>query len=184
MTELVIPDPCLVVLVGPAGSGKTTFAARRFATAEILSSDAYRAQVAGDEADQRATRAAFRRLHRDLERRLADRQLTVVDATNVERAARRSLLARAVAAGVPAVALVLDLPPAVILARNAGRRARVVDEAVIQRHLARLRESLGEARSPLDGEGFLRVVVLRDPRDVDGLTVRRQSESPAYGTAG
>ena len=91
MVDLVIPDPCLVVLVAAAGAGKSTFAARHFDPAEILSSDAYRARIAGDEADQRATRAAFEQLHRDLEQRLADRRLTVVDATNVERSARLAL---------------------------------------------------------------------------------------------
>lgn len=174
MIELVVPDPSLVVLIAAAGAGKTTFAARHFQPAEILSSDAYRARIAGDEADQRATRAAFRQLYRDLEHRLADRQLTVVDATNVEWSARRALLKRAATAGVPAVAIVLDLPPAVVLARNAGRPVRVVNEGVVRRHLARLRDSLGVAASPLDGEGFLRVVVLRDARDVDSVAVVRR----------
>lgn len=173
MPDLVLPDPCLVVLIGAAGVGKTTFATRWFEPDEILSSDAYRARIAGDEADQRATRAVFKRLHQDLARRLADRRLSVVDATNVERSARLALLARARAAGVPALAVVLDLPPAVILARNAGRHHRVVDEGVIRRHLARLRASLDGIPMPLDGEGFLRVVVLQDPHDVDSITIRR-----------
>jgi predicted kinase len=174
VTELVIPDPCLVVLVAPAGAGKTTFAARHFEPAEILSSDAYRARIAGDEADQRATRAAFRRLHHDLERRLADRRLTVVDATNVERPARLALLARATTAGIPAVAIVLDLPLAVVIARNAGRHARVVGEPVVHRHLARLRESLDGASGPFHGESFQRVIVLRDANEVDAITIRRE----------
>ncbi len=100
MTEIVIPDPSLVILVGAAGSGKSTFATRHFRPSEILSSDAMRVLISGDEADQHATDAAFGRLHRELERRLQERLLTVVDATNVERRARRALLARAVAAGV------------------------------------------------------------------------------------
>ena len=54
-TPLSIPDPSLVVLIGAAGSGKSTFAARHFAPGEVLSSDAYRALIAGDPADQRAT---------------------------------------------------------------------------------------------------------------------------------
>src|ERR671931_2884377 len=66
-----IPDPSLVVLVGAAGSGKTTFAARWFAPEEVLSSDALREVVSGDAADQRATRPAFGILHRALTRRLA-----------------------------------------------------------------------------------------------------------------
>ena len=173
MIELVVPDPSLVVLVAAAGAGKSTFAARHFGPAEILSSDAYRARIAGDEADQRATRAAFRLLHRDLDRRLSQGRLTVVDATNVERSARRELLARAAAAGVPAVAVVLDLPPPVIVARNAGRATRIVDEGVVRRHLARLRASLDGPSAPLDGEGFLRVIVLTDPVEVDAIRVVR-----------
>jgi predicted kinase len=162
------------VLIGAAGAGKTTFAARHFEPGEILSSDGYRARIAGDEADQRATQAAFKRLHRDLERRLANRRLTVIDATNVERSARRALLARAATAGIPAIAVVLDLPAAVILARNAGRSARIVDERVVRRHLVRLRESLDGTGRPLEEEGFRQVVVLRDRADVEGLTIVRR----------
>jgi protein phosphatase len=77
-------------------------------------------------------------------------------------------------AGVPAVAVVLDLPEAVVMARNAARPVRVVDEGVVRRHLARLRESLGATVVPLDGEGFLRVIVLRDPLDVDSVEVVRR----------
>ncbi|MGZ8437779.1 MAG: AAA family ATPase [Candidatus Limnocylindrales bacterium] len=174
MVELVIPDPCLVVLVAAAGAGKTTFAARHFDPAEILSSDAYRARIAGDEADQRATRAAFEQLHRELEQRLADRRLTVIDATNVERSARQALVTRAATTGLPAIAIVLDLPSTTVLSRNAGRSSRIVDERVVLRHLGRLRESLDRRGGPLDGEGFKEVVVLRDPSDVDAIRIRRR----------
>jgi predicted kinase len=173
VTELVVPDPSLVVLIGAAGAGKSTFAARHFEPSEILSSDAYRALVSGDESDQRATRAAFGRLHRALEERLAGRLLTVVDATNVERSARRALLARAAGAGLPAVAIVLA--PATVLARNAGRTGRIVEEAVVQRHLARLRRTLDDPRSYLRDEGFQQVVIVLDPVELDGLEIVRRS---------
>ncbi len=109
--DIVLPDPCLVVLVGAAGAGKSTFAARHFAPDEVLSSDRYRAILSGDASNQAATRQAFGRLHRELSNRLAKGLLTVVDATNVQAWARRALVDRATAAGVPSVAIVLDLSP-------------------------------------------------------------------------
>jgi predicted kinase len=171
-----IPDPSLVALVGPAGAGKSTFAARHFAPGEILSSDAFRASIAGDAADQRATKPAFAALHRALTRRLAAGRLTVVDATNVERHARRALLRRAVFAGVPATAIVFDLPPAVVFGRNAARRGRVVHPEVVATHLAVLRAALD--RGALAAEGWSSLVTIHDPSDLDAVVVERVPGSP------
>jgi protein phosphatase len=171
MPRLVIPDPSLVVLVGPAGAGKSTFAAHHFAADEILGSDAFRAWVGRSEADQGATARAFALLHRELERRLGAARLTVVDATNVEGRARGALLSRATAARLPAVAIVFDLPFGVVLARNAARATRVVDPAVVERHLGLLRTAID--RGDLESEGFERVYRLRQPREVDAAVIVR-----------
>ena len=170
--QLRIPDPSLVVLIGAAGAGKSTLAARLFAPSEILSSDAYREAVSGDAADQRATRLAFSILHRELEKRLAAGRLVVVDATNVETAARRALLERATTAQVPAVAIVLALPATVVAARNAGRTGRIVDQAVVDRHLRRLATALATDR--LGADGFAAVYVLRTAAEVDALEFERR----------
>jgi len=175
-----IPDPALVVLVGAAGAGKTTFAARRFAPDEVLSSDALREAISGDADDQRASGPAFGALHRALARRLRDGRLTVVDATNVTGPARRALVSRAARAGIPAIAVVFDLPTPVVVARNAARPGRTVPGDVVRRQLADLQESL---RGGLDAEGFAAVVRLGSPEDLDAAqVVRRRSErSPDAG---
>ena len=172
--EIEIDDPSLVVLVGAAGAGKSTFAARHFAADEILSSDRFRAIVSGDEANQAATKAAFALLHRTLSARLGDRRLTVVDATSVQHMARRALVARADAAGIPTVAIVLDLSPDTVFARNAARPARTVDMSVVRRQLAAVRTALDGPSPPLRSEGFSQIVVLRDPAEVDEVTFRRR----------
>lgn len=167
-----LPDPCLVVLVGAAGAGKSTFAARHFAPGEILSSDAFRERIAGDATDQRVTGPAFAALHRELRRRLGGGRLTVVDATSVLPAARGVLLRDAAAAGIPAMAIVLDLPPDVVLARNAGRPGpRAVPEEVVRRQLDELRRSLAE--DGLEREGFSEVVRLRTEDAVAAARIER-----------
>jgi protein phosphatase len=168
---IVLPDPCLVVLVGAAGSGKSTFAARHFAPSEVLSSDAFRELVSGDPANQAATRPAFAALHATLALRLGERHLTVVDATNVQANARRQLTRRAAEAGVRAIAVVLDLPIDVVLARNAARQDRVVPEAAVRRQLAELDRSLRAGN--LDREGFAPVVRLTGAAAVEAVRVVR-----------
>jgi len=164
---LALPEPCLVVLVGAAGSGKSTLAARLFAPDQILSSDAYRGIVSGDEANQRVSKVAFAILHRELEKRMAAHQTTVIDATNVTSYARRALTRRAERHGVPAIALVLDLPAEVVHARNAARPGRIVPPQAVQQQLASLARTL--RRDEFAAEGFTRVVLIREPADLDAL---------------
>jgi len=170
VSNLVLPDPCLVLLVGVAGSGKSTLAARLFAPDEVLSSDAYREQISGDAADQRATRAAFAALHRDLRARLRSRRTAVVDATSLQRHARSALVRMARDASVPVVAIVLDLPEDLVLARNAARD-RVVPEDAVRRQLAALRKAL--APGGLEAEGYAQLIVARSAAEVAGLTLSR-----------
>jgi protein phosphatase len=174
---IAIPDPCLVVLVGPAGSGKSTFAARHFAADEVVSSDALRQAIAGAAADQSRNRAVFRALHQAVERRLADGRTAVVDATNVEAHARRPLVAAARSANVAAVAIVLDVPLDVVHARNTGRTARVVDPGVVERHHRRLATTLGKGR--LEREGFQAVHIVT-AAELDTVRIARQPSRPAH----
>ena len=172
--ELVIPDPCLVVLIGAAGSGKSTFATRHFAPGEILSSDGFRARLGHGATDQAASRRAFGVLHLALERRLAAGRTTVVDATNVQANARQALIRRARAAGVPALAIVLDLPLAACLTGDRARSDRHVPEAIVERQWTALRATLDGA--PLTAEGFAAEHRLTSRAAIDSVVVRRAGE--------
>lgn len=165
----VLPVPGLVLLVGAAGSGKSSLAAAHFPPTDILSSDALRAAISGDEADQAASRAAFSALHREVAKRVRAGRLVVVDATNVRARHRRPLLIAARDARIPVSAIVLDLARDVVQARNAGRH-RVVPSDVVDRQLGWLRETVDGDQ--LRDEGVDPIVVLSDPHAVDALRVR------------
>ncbi len=119
---ITLPDPCLVVLIGAAGAGKSTFASRHFGRPAVLSSDAFRERIAGDPRDQGATRPAFAALHRALARDSGGLRPDHGRRRHQRHGARPGCPASGGAgAGVPAVAIVLDLPADVVLARNATR---------------------------------------------------------------
>lgn len=166
---VTIPEPGLVVLVGPAGCGKSSFADRHFAPAEVLSSDDFRKLVSGDAADQSATPAAFSLLGHALDERMKRRRLTVVDATNLSRRERRRLLGVAEKHQVPAVAVVFDLPLDVCQQRATDRLERVVPRDVIARQHATMHRHL----EGIDDEGFDDTVVLSSVEDMDTATVER-----------
>lgn len=164
-----LPDPSLVVLVGASGCGKSSRAARHFRSTEVLSSDFSRGLVADDENDQSASRDAFAVLHEIARRRLANLRLTVVDATNVQREARRPLVELAREHDLFPVAVVLDLPEAVCQERNRHRADRDFGAHVVRGQRAQLRRSL----KGLQREGFRRVWILRTPEDVAAAEVAR-----------
>jgi alkanesulfonate monooxygenase SsuD/methylene tetrahydromethanopterin reductase-like flavin-dependent oxidoreductase (luciferase family)/predicted kinase len=100
-----IPAPALIVLVGPAGSGKTTWARNRYASNEIVSSDALRAVVGSGEADLDASKDAFAVLDAVVAARLRRGLTTVVDTLGLDADRRATLIQAGRAAGLPVVAV-------------------------------------------------------------------------------
>ncbi|WP_371612958.1 polynucleotide kinase-phosphatase [Streptomyces clavifer] len=165
---LPVTDLSLVVLIGASGSGKSTFARKHFKPTEIVSSDFCRGLVADDENDQSASRDAFDVLHYIAGKRLAAGRLTVVDATNVQAESRKQLVQLAREHDVLPIAIVLDLPEEVCLARNAVRPDRAdMPRHVVQRHRRELRRSL----RGLEREGFRKVHVLRTEEEAGSAEV-------------
>jgi len=168
--NLRIPELSLVVLIGPSGSGKSSFARKHFMGTEILSSDICRGWVSGDENNQEATKDAFQTLHYIAAKRLARGLLTVVDATNVQPEARKPLVALAREYHCLPVAIVLNLPEKICLERNESRPDRTFGPHVVRQHSQQLRKSL----RGLEREGFRHVHVLHSSEDADAATIERQ----------
>jgi protein phosphatase len=164
-----LPDPSLVVLIGASGSGKSSFAARNFAPTEVISSDFCRGLVADDENNQSATADAFAVLNFIAARRLAQPRISVVDATNVQRSARKPLIQLAREHDLFAVAIVLAVPEKICQERNQSRSDRDFGQHVVRQQSSQLRKSLKGLRR----EGFHRVWVLDGVEGVDAAEVRR-----------
>ncbi|HEY6739689.1 MAG TPA: AAA family ATPase, partial [Actinopolymorphaceae bacterium] len=167
---LDIPELALVVLIGASGSGKSTFAALHYGRYEVISSDFCRGLVGDDENDQSVTKAAFEVLEFIASKRLEAGRLTVIDATNVQREARRKLVELARAHDVLPVAIVLDVPESVCVRRNRDRADRDFGSHVVRRQHDQLRRSL----RGLNKEGFRKVHVLRGAETADSVRISRE----------
>ena len=169
MTLLRVRQPSLVVLIGPAGSGKSTFARRHFQPTEVVSSDACRALVSDSENSQWATPAAFEILHLIVGSRLKARRLTVVDATNLHARDRRPFIALARTHHCVAAAIVFNLSEQACVEWDLARTHRHVGQRVIERQCKLLQRSLPR----LQEEGFSHVHVLETPEQVESAVVER-----------
>jgi protein phosphatase len=174
---LTIADPSLVLLVGPSGGGKSTFARRSFPPDSILSSDELRAMIAGDANDQGASAEAFHVLALLVNGRLSRRLLTVVDATNLRASSRRRWQSMARRFTLPAVAISFDLPLDIYLEHNRGRPDRQVDESVLRDQAHRM----AQARAAMQGEGWDTLYVLDRRQAISEARVELVPASPRGG---
>jgi protein phosphatase len=168
--RIVIPDFCLVVLIGTSGSGKSIFAARHFKPTEVISSDFCRGLADDDETSLDATADAFALVHFIAETRLKRRKLAVIDATNVRAEDRAHLVTIAKRYHALAVAIVLNPGEEVCRERNKSRPDRQFGPHVIRNQTASLKRNFRK----LDKEGFRYVHELRTPEEIDAVEIVRE----------
>ena len=171
--QIYIPAPALVLLVGPSGSGKSTFARAHFTSNEVISSDALRAMLADDPADQDASAEAFRILSLLANGRLKRRLTTVIDATNLRAANRKTFRQLAARYGIRTVAIAFDLPGELYHENNRRRADRVVDPEVVADQVERMREAMPD----LLEETYEAVYVFRDLGELNGAGLTRTKSS-------
>lgn len=169
-TLIDIPDFSLVVLIGATGSGKSTFSSRWFSPTEVISSDHCRGLVCDDENDQSVSKDAFDLVRAIAEKRLKNRRLAVIDATNVRAADRKMWIELARQWHALPVAIVIDPGLDVCVARNKERPDRNFSASVPQRMIQEIRKGFGG----LQREGFRQVWRLASVDGIDAVTIERR----------
>ncbi len=150
---LELPSPCVLVLVGPGASGKSTWADAQFPAETIVSSDRLRALVGSGEDDIAASADAFALLDTIVERRLGRRLTTVIDTLGLDTVKRRVWLEAARRSGVPCVAVTFDTAPSECRERN-RQRPRPIPADALAAQLRKWRS----VRDLIETEGFDSVI--------------------------
>jgi alkanesulfonate monooxygenase SsuD/methylene tetrahydromethanopterin reductase-like flavin-dependent oxidoreductase (luciferase family)/predicted kinase len=177
MVTAAIPDPALVVLIGPAGAGKSTWAAERYRPPEVVSADHLRSVVGSGERDLEASADAFALLDQIVAARLRRGLTTVVDTLGQDPARRRGQRELARQAGLPAVVVLLSTSPAVCRQRNRARD-QPVPVTVLDAQLRRMRSVIEEVAA----EGW-DVVVHADEAGPGASARVEPAHSPGTGQA-
>lgn len=167
--KIEIPHGALVVLIGPSGAGKSSFAREHFLPTEVVSSDTCRGLVSDDENDQTVSREAFELVHFIARKRLELHRLTVIDATNVRREDRRTLIDLAREHHVLPVAIVFDIAERICHERNAQRSDRDFGPHVVRRQQREMRRGIRN----LEREGFRYVYTFRSAEEVEWAKIER-----------
>jgi protein phosphatase len=174
--SLVIPRQTLIVLCGPAGSGKSTFA-RRFVkrhyaqgcrATTIVSSDYCRALICDEVTNQQINRDTFDLFYYIIQKRMFQHSLTIADSTALTPEARRRLVEIARRQRFTVCLVVFNMSQQTCTARDReANRGRVVGEQVIAYHIKQLQRVLRD----IPHEGWDQIHILDDQHSDLDLTI-------------
>jgi alkanesulfonate monooxygenase SsuD/methylene tetrahydromethanopterin reductase-like flavin-dependent oxidoreductase (luciferase family)/predicted kinase len=180
MDERKLPSPCVVILVGPGASGKSTWATERFGADLVVSSDRLRALVGAGEDDIAASADAFALLEVVVRQRIRRGLTTVVDTLGMDKERRLGWLGLAREVGMACVAVGFDTPAEECRRRNREREAKRIPADVLTSQL----RAWKVAKQELASEGYDQVLEPTAVRVVPNAFVEsaaahtRQSETP------
>ena len=161
----------LVLLVGPSGSGKSSFGAEAFLPTEVISSDFCRGLVSDDENDQSATGDAFDILHAILPQ--ASGAWKADGCRRNQRAARSTQVPDRAGTGISRLRRArLSSIFRRSYARNATLRGRIVSLARMWLEISASNCGAGCAAWSVRAFGY--VFKLSSPEEVDAATIERQ----------
>lgn len=156
----------LVLLIGPPGAGKSTFAQKLIAqhiidTNSYISNDKIAKELFGLAVDRGGKDGEiFAEQDRRLASLLQINKVGVIDATNVKSEARQRLIAIARQFDAPVTAICFKRDEATLLKQNEGREAEVPEEVV--REYALLMQHVSPDQ--LKSEGIEKIIDI--PRDI------------------
>jgi predicted kinase len=119
--------PEMIIMIGVAGCGKSTFARRLSESGnyEYLSSDKLRGIYGKDENDQSATYIAFQQLKQKMLGAILDRKNIIIDATNLTVDIRASYVSAAKNAGYKLTAIVFEVERDELIRRCEARDKQI-----------------------------------------------------------
>lgn len=128
----------LLLLIGLPGSGKSTLVKQLIAECpqmQLISTDAIRGQLFGDEIIQGPWFLIWQEVERRLQQAVSANKSAIFDATNARRRDRRELIVLARNLGfTQVVGIWLTTPVWLCLARNKRRPRRVPEEVILRMH--------------------------------------------------
>jgi protein phosphatase len=163
--RVVLPERSLIVLCGPAGAGKSTFARtfiaqfkeQGYRETSIVSSDYCRALICDDETNQQVNKDTFELFYYIIHKRMFQERLTIADSTALQVETRHKLLDLAAKHHYYTCLFLFNMSLETCLRYDQHQaRGRIVGEDVIRYHLGLLQRAIKDVSD--EGWGTIHVI--------------------------